>query len=199
MKDNELTRRQAVGLAAGVAMTLVAREQWAFAARDGEVIKTAADPAGAAWRPVLLTEREGEGLAKLVEALIPRTGTPGARDARVHEYIDLAVSLAPAAEKKEFVDGFRWLDRQCRRLHDADLAAASDADLVALLHSISDEHADHPKKLRRGARFFTDLKRRTIFGYYTSLEGRVQELGLPDTVSMQSWRGCAHQGGSHTT
>jgi hypothetical protein len=199
MKDNELTRRQAVGLAAGVALSLVAREQWVFAARDGEVVKTAADAAGAAWRPVLFNEREGEGLAKLVEALIPRTDTPGARAARVHEYIDLAVSLAPAVEKNEFVDGYRWLDRHCQRLHDADLAGASDADLVGLLHTISDEHAEHPKKLLRGARFFADLKRRTIFGYYTSLEGRVQELGLPETVSMRSWRGCSHDDGKHET
>ena len=199
MKDNELTRRQAVGLAAGAALSLVASERWVFAARDGEVVKAAADPAGAAWRPVLFKAREGEGLARLVEALIPRTGTPGARDARVHEYIDLAVSLAPAVEKKEFVDGYRWLDRHCQRLHDADLAGVGDPDLVAILHSISDAHAEHPKKLLRGARFFTDLKRRTIFGYYTSLEGRVQELGLPETVSMQSWRGCPHPDGGHAT
>jgi hypothetical protein len=198
MKDDDLTRREAVGLAAGVALSLVSGDRWVFAARDGEVVKTSGDPA-AAWQPVLFTPREGESLARLVEALIPRTDTPGARDARVHEYVDLAVSLGPEAEKKEFVDGFRWLDWHCQRLHDADLAAVSDADLVGLLRSISDEHADHPKKLRRGARFFTGLKRRTIFGYYTSLEGRVQELGLPDAVSMQTWRGCHHDDGRHET
>jgi hypothetical protein len=198
MKDDALTRREAVGLAAGVALSLVAGERWAFAARDGEVVKVPGDPA-TAWRPVLFSEREGEALARLVETLIPRTDTPGARDARVHQYIDLAVSLAPAAEKKEFVDGFRWLDRHCQRRYDGDVAAMSDGDLVEVLRSISDERAEHPRALRRGARFFKDLKRRTIFGYYTSLEGRVQELGLPDTVSMQTWHGCRHQDGKHHT
>jgi len=37
------------------------------------------------------------------------------------------------------------------------------------------------------------------FGYYTSLEGRVQELGLPEAVSMQTWRGCPHPDGEHAT
>jgi Gluconate 2-dehydrogenase subunit 3 len=193
MKDNELTRRQAVGLAAGVALSLAGGERWVFAARDGQVVKASGDPA-AAWRPVLLNEREGQALARLVEALIPRTGTPGARDARVHEYVDLAVSLEPAPQKKVFVDGLRWLDRRCRRSYGGDLVAVGDADLIELLRSVSDEHAEHPKALRPGARFFAGLKRRTIFGYYTSLEGRVEELGLPDTVSMQNWRGCTHQG-----
>jgi len=198
MNENELTRRKAVGLAAGAALALVAGERWVFAARDGKVVKAAGD-AAAGWRPVLLTKREGQALARLVETLIPRTGTPGARDARVHEYIDLAVSLEPAAEKKEFVDGLRWLDRRCKSGYRADLAAASDADLAELLTSISDQHTEHPKTLERGVRFFADLKRRTIFGYYTSLQGRVEELGLPETVSMQTWQGCRHPAGKHTT
>lgn len=197
MKDNELTRRSAVGLAAGAALTIAAGERWVFAARDGDVVKTPGD--AAAWRPILFDEREAEGLARLVDALIPRTATPGARDARVHEYIDLSVSLAPVEEKKAFVDGLRWLDRRSQKSYGADLATVESADLVALLHSISDEHENPPKSLQTGTRFFADLKRRTVFGYYTSVEGRVQELGLPETVSLQTWRGCLHPGGEHAT
>ena len=198
MKENELTRRTAVGLAAGAALAVATGERWVFAARgDGDVVKTAGD--AAAWRPVLFTEREAEALARLVDALIPRTATPGARDARVHEYIDLAVSLGPPDEKKAFVDGFRWLQRRAQKTHGAELAALEEADLVALLRSISDEQKDPPKALATGSQFFIDLKRRTIFGYYTSLEGRVQELGLPDSVSMQEWRGCPHPDGEHTS
>ncbi len=196
-KTNEVTRRTAVGLAAGATFALTAGGRWVFAARDGDVVKTPGD--AATWKPVLLDQREAEGLARLVDALIPRTTTPGARDARVHEFIDLSVSLAPVEEKKAFVDGLRWLDRRCEKTHGADLATAGAADLVALLHTISDEHEDPPKSLQAGTRFFADLKRRTIFGYYTSIEGRVQELGLPATVSLQTWQGCPHPDGQHTT
>jgi hypothetical protein len=197
IESNELTRRAAVGLAAGATLALAAGERWVFAVRDGAVVKTPGD--AAAWRPVLFDQREAEGLARLVDVLIPRTATPGARDARVHEYIDLAVSVAPLEEKKAFVDGFHWLDRRCKKTHGADLSTVESADLVALLHAVSDEQKDPPKSLLPGTTFFADLKRRTIFGYYTSLEGRVQELGLPETVSLQTWRGCPHPGGEHTT
>ena len=194
MKDNELTRRSAVGLAAGAALSLAAGERWVFAAREGDVVKTPGD--GSAWQPILFDEREAEGLARLVDALIPRTTTPGARDARVHEYIDLAVSLEPVEDKKAFVDGLRWLDRRCRKTHGADLATAESADLVELLHTISDEHENPPKSLKIGTRFFSDLKRRTVFGYYTSLEGRVQELGLPDACRCRPGEGARIRAGS---
>jgi hypothetical protein len=187
-----------VGLAAGAAATLAAGERWVFAAHGDDIVKAAAI-GDAPWRPVLLSDRQGEALARLVDALIPRTDTPGARDARVHEYIDLAVSLAPAEEKKSFVDGLRWLDHRARKTYGKDLAGVEEAQLIGLLRSISDQHEELPKKLAEGGRFFSDLKRRTVFGYYTSIEGRVQELGLPESVSMQTWRGCPHPDGEHTT
>ena len=180
MKDNELTRRTAVGLAAGAALSLAAGERWVFAAREGDVVKTPAD--GSAWRPVLFDERQAEGLARLVDALIPRTTTPGARDARVHEYIDLAVSLEPPDDKKAFVDGLALarppLQEGLRR-------RSGDGRSKPTWSSCSARSATStrrcPSRWRAGQRFFADLKRRTIFGYYTSLEGRVQELGLPDS------------------
>jgi len=198
MTRSSITRRRAVGLAAGTVATLAAGERWVFAVEGGDVVKAPAT-SDTPWRPVLFSDREGEALARLVDALIPRTDTPGARDARVHEYIDLAVSVAPAEEKKSFVEGLRWLDRRARKTYGKDLAAVEEKRLVELLRSISDEHEELPKKLADGGRFFVDLKRRTIFGYYTSLEGRVQELGLPEMVSMQTWRGCPHPQGNHTS
>jgi hypothetical protein len=197
MSGNELTRRRAVGLAAGAAIGLARGGRWVFAAHQGEVVKAAGEPG--AWQPVLFDARQAEAMARLVDALIPRTSTPGARDARVHEYIDLALSLGPANEKTSFLEGLRWLDRHCKERYGADLVSVKDADLVELLHSVSDEHEEHPEALRHGAELFSSLKRRTIFGYYTSLEGRVQELGLPEVVSMEGWRGCGHDGSDHTS
>jgi hypothetical protein len=194
--DNQVSRRTAVGLAAGAAVAVAAGEQWVFAAQDGDVVKTTGD--AAAWRPVLFDQREAEALARLVDALIPRTTTPGARDARVHEYLDLAVAVAPVEEKKAFVDGLHWLDGRAKKTHGAGLDAIESTQLVELLRSISDEHQDLPESLAPGGAFFADLKRRTIFGYYTSVEGRVQELGLPEAVSLQTWRGCEHSDGKHS-
>ena len=191
-----LTRRDALNLAAGTAAAVVVNERWVFAVQEGGVVKAVSDGAEG-WSPRLLEPRQGEALARLVDLLIPRTETPGARDARVHEYIDLALSLEELPSRKVFVKGLRWLDPECQKRSGADLVAASEADVVAVLRSVSDEHSSHATRLARGAEFFADLKRRTIFGYYTSLEGRVEELALPEVVSMEKWSGCRHPGSDH--
>ncbi|MEE2777159.1 MAG: gluconate 2-dehydrogenase subunit 3 family protein [Acidobacteriota bacterium] len=190
------TRRQAIGLAASGAAAAALGEQWIFAELQGEVVKQSST-SPAAWSPRIFDAREAEALARLVETLIPRTDTPGARDARVHEYIDLAVSLEVPKTRKAFVRSLRWLDKRCRKTQGADLVAVSDAELAELLRTLSDDHASHPDELATGVAFFADLKRRTIFGYYTSLEGRVEELGLQDVVTMHKWSGCRHPSDDH--
>ncbi len=69
--------------------------------------------------------------------------------------------------------------------------------MVELLRSISDENETLASELQPGGEFFSDLKGRTIFGYYTSLTGRTEELGLSDIVSMETFRGCRHPAGDH--
>jgi hypothetical protein len=51
--------------------------------------------------------------------------------------------------------------------------------------------------LKPGASFFTNVKTKTVFGYFTSREGWVEELGRPEHVGMETWMGCSHQEGTH--
>src|SRR5918996_3210237 len=49
----------------------------------------------------------------LVEAIIPADErSPGAREARVADYLDLALSEAEDAQRKEFLDGLTALDAE---------------------------------------------------------------------------------------
>jgi hypothetical protein len=201
LSAGSMSRRAALRLAVGTVAATVTGERWVFAqGAQGHIVKIAVPGGAETWTPVLFGEREAEGLARLCEAILPRTDTPGARDARVHEYIDLSASLEAEPAPTQVLEGFRWLDARCRKLHGGDLAAVSESAVIALLSEISDERkADElPPELATGARFFADLKRRTLFGYYTSREGWVDELGQPDAVTMERFRGCLHPPGSHT-
>ncbi|HVS16569.1 MAG TPA: gluconate 2-dehydrogenase subunit 3 family protein [Thermoanaerobaculia bacterium] len=151
---------------------------------------SAAEP----YRPLLFSPDQIEAVARLADALIPRTDTPGARDARVHEYLDLALSVAEEPERQRFLDGLSWADVRSRSRAGAPLHEASAEQITRLLREISDEHAALPAELEPGGRFFADLKRRTVLGYYTSFEGRTKELGRPETVTFQRFRGCTHRG-----
>ena len=61
----------------------------------------------------------------------------------------------------------------------------------------SDTRNSHPDELKIGAELFRDLKTKTIVGYYTSKEGRVEELGLPEHTMMTTFNGCTHSGDDH--
>lgn len=190
-----ITRRRVLGTAAGAALaTLGSRAGFAIAP-SGAIV--AVQVSGTAWQPEVLSPAQGRALGRLVEAIIPTTDTPGAFEAGVHEYIDLAVSLAGEDEREAFVEGFAWLETRSVEFHGGSLDQIEEQDLITLLDSVSDRNESLPAELQPGGEFFSNLKQRTIFGYYTSLTGRTRELGLSDIVTMETLRGCRHSGGSH--
>lgn len=66
--------------------------------------------AGSEWKPTVFTAGQAETVAALAEAIIPRTDTPGAREAQVHRYIDLLLRDGPARERERFLAGLRWFE-----------------------------------------------------------------------------------------
>ena len=196
--EDTFSRRKMLGVTAGAAATALTGSHWIFSLSErGEIVKAATDEGSAAWKPVFLSKKEAERVAIVSEAIIPRTNTAGARDARVHEYIDLALSVEGKKSRRRFREGLKWLNRNCKDVTGEGLQKASETDLAKLLDSISDVHDAHPDTLKTGASFFKDIKRRTIFGYYTSKEGRVQELGKGAAVSMEIYMGCTHGPDAH--
>src|SRR5215204_3345793 len=66
---------------------------------------------GAAWAPKLLSPEQAALLPELVETIIPRTDTPGAKDALVHVFVDLFVKdCYPKAQRDMFLGGFAGLE-----------------------------------------------------------------------------------------
>ncbi len=149
-----------------------------------------AAPAKAAWKPLLFDTHQNETVTTLAELIIPRTDTPGAREAKVNEYIDLILHDGPVERRNRFIAGLNWLDGLAIRQHQAPFVRLSGAQQTAILKSLDrTQQAD----LRPGAEFFRQIKQLTVQGYYTSRAG-VDELNKGGRVP--SSFGCAH-GGSH--
>jgi hypothetical protein len=107
------------------------------------------------------------------------------------------MSVEPEAIQKRFREGLAWMEDRCRAETKKGLAEASADQLIALLTPLSDTNATVPSELKTGASFFTELKTRTIFGFYTSREGFVEDLGRPEHIGMEKWIGCPHPEGTH--
>jgi hypothetical protein len=129
----------------------------------------------------------------MIDQIIPATDTPGAKGARVNEFIDVILTeWAKDEERRNFLDGLADVDKQSSALFGKDFASAAPAQQLVLLRSM-DEASAHARSLEKEpppfwepegrdrqmqGDFFTVFKNMTVHGYYTSEIGFTQELKL---------------------
>src|SRR5216684_248655 len=145
-------------------------------------------PAGYTLRT--LDAHQNDTVVAMIDQIIPATETPGAKGARVNEFMDVILT-------------------QCNMLFGKNFAAATPEQQITLLRSM-DETAAIARSAResREARppvwepagrdtqmqddFFTVFKKMTVHGYYTSEIGFSQELKLQIIPGAQ--HGCIQAG-----
>lgn len=140
----------------------------------------AARPAIAAWKPLLFDAHQNETVVVLTDLIIPATDTPGARAAKVNEYIDLILNDGPVERRGRILKGLGALDGECIRNHGEPFTGCTKEQQTAMLESM------------QGTQFFREIKRLTVEGYYSSKAG-IDELNKGGRVPRSF--GCA--GGDH--
>lgn len=155
----------------------------------------------------VLSAEQDEMILSIGEYLIPTTDTPGARAARVNEYIDaMLADYYPDDERDRFLAGLDRVDDYARRRYGArfvDLDEEQQVELAAALHdaafpapareqdppapgegeevspTVPADPMDEwdPADVGRGS-FMRTLKELVVVGYYTSEIGATQELTL---------------------
>jgi len=193
-----LDRRQALRTLAFGGIGAVAAPAWAEKlaelARDHSEHAHAALAAAAettAWAPKVLDAHQNETVVILSELIIPQTETPGAKAAKVNEFIDLVLAGADQAERKQFLKGLAWMDGRSQELFGADFASAAPDQQTALL-TILASPKNKAFEDQLGIDFFNVVKAMTITGYYTSEIGMKQELGDDGQLFLLEYPGCTH-------
>jgi len=142
-----------------------------------------------------LNPHQNDTVVTMIDQIIPATDTPGAKAARVNEFIDVILTeWANDEERRNFLSGLAHVDKQSNTLFGKSFADASPDQQLALLRSLDEaaavirtrsEHKTRPPQWKVEGRdlqmeddFFTVFKRMTVHGYYTSEIGFSQELKL---------------------
>ncbi len=137
-----------------------------------------------------LNRREKASLDILTDLILPADArSPGARAARVSDFIDRVLSVLPEATQRLWHEGLAALDELSRSRFGKEFADATSDEQIALLQEISRNEHDPQTLLER---FFRELKSRTIDGYYTSEIGIHQELAYRGNRWMKEFPGCTH-------
>jgi hypothetical protein len=187
-------RRDALRIfAAGAALPVISPELFAL-------FRQAQPPPGYTLRT--LTPHWNDTVVAMIDQIIPATDTPGAKGARVNEFIDLILTeWATPEERARFLDGLAGIDRQSQSLFGKNFAEASSEQQVTQLRAIDDAvMGNRSVRPRHGntvpkpdsqldGDFWQVFKRITLHGYYTSEIGFTQELKLQIIPGAQ--HGCA--------
>jgi hypothetical protein len=151
----------------------------------------AAAPAAGPWQPKVFDAHQNQTVVTLTELIIPQTDTPGAKAARVNEFVDLVLSDAQPSERKEFFRGLLWMDTRAQELFGGDFVSATPEQQTALLTIVS-SRTNRSTADQIGREFFEAIKALTVTGYYTSEIGLRQELGEDGNLFFAEYPGCQH-------
>jgi hypothetical protein len=185
MATTSVTRRAALrtlGVGAG-AITLLP-----WLSDEGALAFAALQRTGA--KPALkaLTAPQYATLDALVDAIIPTDErSPGAREARVADYIDLLLSEADAELRQQWLDGLAAVDAEATARHGAAVSTLPPAQLEALLVTMSRNERQPETPLER---FFVTTKRAAIQGYYSSEIGIHKDLRYKGNQFLPEFHGC---------
>lgn len=154
-----------------------------------QMFRQAQPPPGYTMRT--LTGHWNDTVVAMMDQIIPATDTPGAKGARVNEFIDVILTeWALPEERKNFLDGLAGIDRQSESLYGKNFSDATPEQQVVQLRAIDDAvMTNRSVRPRHGntvpkpdaqleGNFWEVFKRITIHGYYTSEIGFTQELKL---------------------
>ena len=184
--DLDLSRRDALKLAMGVGAAVM------IPLVPVEVAE-AAQQAVAGGKPLALkffTAAQHRTVDALADVIIPADEhSPGARAARVADYLDFILNESSAEAKQAWKDGVAVLDAASTAQFGtpfADLAGEQQVAIVALA-ARNEGNPTNPLET-----FFGEAKGRTIHGYYTSEIGIHQELKYKGNQFLPEFVGCHH-------
>lgn len=144
--------------------------------------------------PQFFKPDEFKAVEQLAELMIPSDDKPGAREAKVANYIDFVIFSAREFEpslQREWRDGLAFLNAESQKQFGKAFRLASIKERVSLLTDMSlperDPGAHHP-----GYGFFKLVKNLTVEGFYTSQIGLIDVLDFQGMNYNGDFPGCTH-------
>ncbi len=186
---NRREAAQKIGLAAGVftALPSLALAHPSFHhGDDGWMWQAQGEHA-----PAFFTPAEYTSVVALCDRLIPASDTLGAVGAGVPQYLDMVYAAErDAGDKKSggpvFKSGLALLLHNSQERYQKDFHLLSGDEQDSLLHALEGSTVNSP-----GWKFFQLAKSSTMFAYYTSKVGQVDELHYSQEYRT-SYPGCTH-------
>jgi Gluconate 2-dehydrogenase subunit 3 len=126
--------------------------------------------------PLPYSDGDVEFLDDVAETILPRTDTPGARDAAVGAFMArYSAACYPPEHIALLKSGLSDIDARMQSLQGKGFRQANEADKAELLTQIDRQAKDHSRESATepggSPHYFTLMKQLTLFGFFTSEPG----------------------------
>ncbi len=118
-------------------------------------------------------------LDEVAETIIPTTSTPGAKAAKVGQFMQTMVTdCYDEKDQQVFLTGFASIDKACEKMHGHGFMKANPEQRTALLTAIDKEATAYKKSKKESDpnHYFSLMKQLTLLGYFSSEIGATQAL-----------------------
>ena len=125
------------------------------------------------------SEEDVTFLDEVAETIIPKTSTPGAKEAAVGTFMTVMVNdCYTKDDQKIFHEGIKKLDDACKKTHSSGFLKASPGQRTSFLTTLDKEAKEYQKgkKKEDPNHYFTMIKQLTLLGFFTSKPGATQAL-----------------------
>ncbi|PSR54489.1 twin-arginine translocation pathway signal protein [Adhaeribacter arboris] len=140
----------------------------------------------------VVSDKHKAMIEEITEVIIPKTSTPGAKEAKVPEYVLIMLAdCYPEKDQQRFFKGLDALDERAKQAHGTEFLDCKPEQQLALLQQEEEkamaERAEQMKiKAKATTReekekedelpFFSMMKEMTVVGYFTSEPGATKAL-----------------------
>jgi Gluconate 2-dehydrogenase subunit 3 len=192
-----MQRRDVLELLAAGAAASGLSPAWVAIAREAHT------QVGSAYKLRTLGPHQNAMVVTMIDLIIPETDTPGAKAARVNEFIDVILTeWANDDERQKFLAGLADVDKRSNDLFGKNFNDASVEQQSTLLRAMDDVAmaSRPPRRVRHGntipedrdrqlqGNFWDVFKNITLHGYYSSEIGFTQEERLE--IIPGAYHGC---------
>ena len=148
------------------------------------------------WMPKIVNSEQNDLITVIAELIMPETDTPGAKAAKVNEFIDLMLEdWFTVAERNHFFKGLIDLDARAKKKYSTKFVECAIEEQTTILKKLEKDTLSHRNYNSPGDNqnsilkpFFDQVKELTLIGYFTSEIGATQELKY--YVATNNYDGC---------
>jgi hypothetical protein len=120
-------------------------------------------------------------IAEIAETIIPETNTPGAKAAKVEQFIvTMMQDCYPENDQKIFFSGLEEVDKQSRKDFDKSYVELTDAQRIEVFKKIEsaafEQREKDKDKKEKDPLFYFQMKELALLGYFTSEIGATKAL-----------------------